>query len=508
MDRSGGGAAAPLPLKTKLAFGVGSGAEAIALYSVSTFAMLYYNQVLGMPAHLAGLAISASLFLDGISDPLVGSLSDRTRSRLGRRHAYMFAAPIPICLSLLAVFNPPDGLSNGALFAWFAIAVVMLRQSMTFFHTPHLALGGELSREYTERSKVMAYNAFFTWAGAAATSWIALTYFFRATPEYPRGLLNPEPYAPYSLVIAGLALAILFASAWFTRDRIPLLPKAPDNLPKYSPFEFLRDLGKAFANRNYVWLLVAYFFLSMMVGLRTGLHLYTNTYYWELASEQIRWFVIGSFGGYLSAFVFAARLHGRYDKRAVMIVSAIVYAVAPAVPIILGGMGVLKAATPGLLSILIAISVISYGSASVLSISVMSALADVADENELKFGIRQEGVLYSTRSLFAKVDQAVGAALAGAVLTIIAFPVKAKVGEVAAEVVWNLAVWDGLIAAVPGLIAVIFYWRYRITRTTFEATRQALHERRSSLAAPETTAVPAASDVPAPSIEGVAPSTR
>jgi Na+/melibiose symporter-like transporter len=506
LNRSSSAAGSPLPFKTKLAFGVGSGAESIALFTVGSYAMLYYNQVLGLPAHLAGLAISVSLFLDGVSDPLVGSISDRTRSRFGRRHAYMFAAPFPIAMSLVAVFNPPEGLSTGALFAWFAIAVVMLRQSMTFFHTPHLALGGELSRDYTERSKVMAYNAFFTWAGAAATSWIALSYFFKATPEYPRGLLNPEPYAPYSLVMAGIALAVLFASAWFTRDRIPLLPKPPENLPKFSPFEFFRDLGKAFNNRNYVWLLVAYFFLSMMVGLRSGLHLYTNTYYWELASEQIRWFVIGSFAGYFSAFLFSARLHGRYDKRATMIVAAIVYAVAPAAPIILGGMGILTTQTPSLLAILIAFSVISYGAASVLSISVMSALADIADENELKFGVRQEGVLYSTRSLFAKVDQAIGAALAGFVLTIIAFPVKAQVGEVAPEVVWNLAFWDGVLAGVPGLLAVVFYSRYRITRQTYEATKAALAARRAG--PPETTAVSAATDVPAPSIEGIAPSPR
>lgn len=508
MDRAKTDAKSSLSFKTKFAFGVGSGAESIALYTVGTFAMIYYNQVLGLPAHLAGLAISASLFLDGISDPLVGSLSDRTRSRLGRRHAYMFFAPIPIALAFVAVFNPPDGLSQGQLFGWFALSVVLLRQSMTFFHTPHLALGGELSSDYTERSKIMAYNSFFQWAGAAATSWIALSYFFKATPEYPRGLLNPEPYAPYSLIMGAIALAILFASAWFTRDQIPHLPKPPENLPKYSPFEFMKDLGKAFSNRNYVWLLAAYFFLSMMVGLRTGLHLYTNTFYWQLTSEELRWFVIGSFAGYFSAFLAAARLHGRYDKRAVMIISALIYAIAPAIPVALGGIGVLNAATPGLLVILVSFSVLSYGAASILSISVMSALADVADENELKFGVRQEGVLYSTRSLFAKVDQAIGAALAGLVLTIIAFPVKAQIGEVPNEIVWNLALWDGILAGVPGFVAVFFYSRYRITRTTFDATKAALRERRAGLMAPETTAVPAASDVAAPQIEGIAPSPR
>ena len=73
-----------LPMKTKFFFGIGSAAESIALFAVSAYAMLFYNQVLGLPAALAGLAISGSLFLDGFADPVIGSLSDRTRSRFGR----------------------------------------------------------------------------------------------------------------------------------------------------------------------------------------------------------------------------------------------------------------------------------------------------------------------------------------------------------------------------------------------------------------------------------------
>ena len=243
----------------------------------------------------------------------------------------------------------------------------------------------------------------------------------------------------------------------------------------------------------------------MMIGLRGGLHLYTNTYYWGLGSEQIRFFVIGSFAGYLSAFLFAAMLHGRFDKKQTIIVSALVYALAPSIPILMGFAGTLTPQTPNLLAILIAFSVLSYGAASVLSISIMSALADIADENELKFGLRQEGVLYSTRALFAKVDQAIGAALAGFVLTLIAFPTKAKVGEVAAEVIWDLALWDGILAGVPGFIAVFFYARYKITRASYEETKAALAARRAETLAPQAMAASAAIDVPQPLVPPVAP---
>ena len=87
-----------LRLDTKFFFGIGSAAESIALFAVSSYAMLFYNQVLGLNAGLAGLAVAASLCLDGFADPVVGSLSDRTKSRFGRRHGYMYFAPIPIGL--------------------------------------------------------------------------------------------------------------------------------------------------------------------------------------------------------------------------------------------------------------------------------------------------------------------------------------------------------------------------------------------------------------------------
>jgi GPH family glycoside/pentoside/hexuronide:cation symporter len=480
MSRVGGEQAERLLFRTKVAFGAGGAAETIALYSVSAFALMFYNQVLGVPAHLAGLAISVSLVIDGVMEVLAGSLSDRTRSRLGRRHPYMFAAPAPIALFLFAIFNPPAGLGQTGLLVWFSAFVILLRQAMAFFHTPHLALGGELSQDYTERSQVMAYNAFATSIGAAATTMLALTWFFPATPEYPRGLLNPEPWPRYAAAIAIATVAILFASAWFTKDRIPYLPKPAADAARFSLPELWRDLGRAVSNINYVWILAAYLFLGMTVGLREGLKLYVATFYWELASEQVRWFLLASLAGSMVAFVVAARLHGRFDKKRTILCATLTYAVAPSAPVLLGLSGILEPGAPVLLPVLAVCGMIGSGAFAVLTISVMSALADVADENELRYGVRQEGVLYATRALAAKLDSAIGSALAGFVLTMIAFPVKATPGAVSHDVLVDLAIWDGVVAAIPGLVAAVFYARYRITKASYTATRAALLARRTS----------------------------
>ena len=261
-----------LPLKTKLSFGIGSAAEAIALHTITAYAVLFYNQVLGLPALLAGLAVSVSLVLDGVIEPMAGSISDRTKSRLGRRHPYMYAAALPIALSFFAIFNPPAGLGDTGLFVWFLAGVSVLRWSMAFYHTPHIALGGELSPNYVERSKVMAYNSFFTWVGGALTTIIALRIFFKRTEEYPRGLLNPEAWSPYALVMGSVAFVILLASAALTHDRIKHLPQPAKETPPFSPLAFYSDVKSAMTNVNYVWLLVGFFFLSLALGLRTVLH--------------------------------------------------------------------------------------------------------------------------------------------------------------------------------------------------------------------------------------------
>ena len=480
-----------LTLKTKLSFGIGSAAEAIALHTVTAYAVLFYNQVLGLPALLAGLAVSVSLVLDGFVEPMAGSLSDRTKSRMGRRHPFMYAAALPIALAFFAVFNPPKGMDQTMLFLWFMVTVSLLRWSMAFYHTPHIALGGELSSNYVERSKVMAYNSFFTWAGAALTTVIALRVFFKRTPEYPRGLLNPDAWAPYALIMGTVVFVILLASAYLTHDRIKYLPQPARDTPPFSALTFFRDVKSALTNINYVWLLVGFFFLSITLGLRTVLHVYVNTFYWGLDSEELSFFVIGSFVGYATAFIMAARLHGRFDKKKTMIVAAATYGVIPAMPIMMGLLGIWNHETPYIVPILVAFAALTAAALSVLSISVMSALADVADENEARHGIRQEGVLYSTRTLFAKVDQAVGTALAGAVLTFIAFPEKANPGEVGPEVLQSLALWDGVIAGVPALLAAVFYGRYRITRASYDKTREAIAARRAAGVAADVPPAPA-----------------
>ena len=216
--------APPITARLKMAFGLGSTAEAVVITTTSSFLLIFYNQVRGLnPAHV-GVALSIGLIVNAVFDPLVGSWSDRTRSRWGRRHPFLFASILPGALCYYALFNPPDGMSEIFQLGWLVFFNVALMQAMTLFHTPHLALGGEMSDDYLERTSIMNYNTFFLWMGDTAGWLLSFAWFFKPTPGYPNGALDPSRWQPFSIAIGLMIIFCLFTSSFITRSRIPYLP--------------------------------------------------------------------------------------------------------------------------------------------------------------------------------------------------------------------------------------------------------------------------------------------
>lgn len=472
----------PIPTKRdKAMYGLGSTAEALVITTTASFLLLFYNQVRGLDPSHVGVALAIGLVVNAVFDPMVGSWSDRTRSKWGRRHPFMFASILPAALCYFALFNPPDGMSEIAELSWLVFFNVVLLQAMTLFHTPHLALGGEMSDDYLGRSSIMAYNTFFLWVGDTIGWVLSFAWFFRATEEFANGALDASRYPLFAATYAIAIIVIFTASSWSTKKYIPYLPQAEPDTPKFSIKEFFQDFVQALSNRNYMVLLIGMFFLSLMTGVRAGLWFYSASYYWQINNNQISLFALGSLAGYVFGAFAVTPLHKRFDKRWTGMVALIFYSVGPAIPLLLGVLGVFTPDTPGLLWILIAFSVLQHAPYSIMTTTVYSALADIADENEVKYGVRQEGILYAARTLFARVDQAIGTALAGWVLAFIAFPAKAIPGEVDQNVLYALAA-AFVITTIPGLIASIFYGMLRVTRESYDNTRDALDIKRAAKA--------------------------
>jgi GPH family glycoside/pentoside/hexuronide:cation symporter len=118
------------------------------------------------PAAIGGVYAMARVW-DAISDPMAGYLSDRTRSRFGRRRSWLFASVIPLVLTFVMLWSPPEALDGVRVIIWIAVALILWETASTAFYIPYTALGLEITNDYHERTRLFAWRQMITTAGFA-----------------------------------------------------------------------------------------------------------------------------------------------------------------------------------------------------------------------------------------------------------------------------------------------------------------------------------------------------
>src|SRR5580698_4028319 len=151
-------AAPPLRLPGKLFYGFGSVAYGVKDSSISTFLLIFYNQVVGLPAQWVGGVIMAALVLDAFLDPVIGQVSDHWRSAWGRRHPFMYFSAVPVAGFFLLLWHPPVGWSNTALLIYLLVVFVAARFCITLYEIPSSALVAELSDDYDSRTRLVSWR--------------------------------------------------------------------------------------------------------------------------------------------------------------------------------------------------------------------------------------------------------------------------------------------------------------------------------------------------------------
>jgi len=479
-----------LPLGTKLAFGVGAVGEWVYLGMFNTFIGIFYNQALGLPNALIGAAVLIALVGDAISDPTVGIVSDRARSRWGRRHPFLFAAPLPLALSLWCVFNPPDALvaREGAefelgvwpLFVWLAIWTTLSRFCVTLYTIPHLALGGEIVRSQYERSQLFSINAMFSYASGAVFGFAAWTM-LSGTTTNAHGVevadhLVAGSYVSLSLVTCLVIFFCVMLCAAGTLSRGRALSQ---------PAREVEPISSTLQNRNYAMLLFGFLFFMISSSLFETFNVFVNTYFWELSAEQIRWIGLAGLPGVLVGASLAPRLMRRFDRKPVLTVAVIGLVTFAQLVIDLRLLGLMpENGSALLLPALIANSFCFAITLGMAGVAVLSMIGDVIDENELATGQREEGLFYSARAFafFAKLSNSAGHFVAGVMLDwFVGMPIDAVPGELDSGVVFRLGIAAGPIMAIAGAISVIFYSRYKLTSERHAEILQELEKRQTAL---------------------------
>ncbi len=467
----------PRHLWTKLFYGSGSLAFGVKDNGFSVLLLLYYNQVLGLSAGLAGTVVALALVVDSVLDPITGYWSDNIRTRWGRRHPFMYAAAIPTALSYLLLWNPPAGLSQGWLAAYLFVVAVFVRSFITLYEVPSAALGPELSEDYDERTSYMGYRYLFGWVGGVTMYILAFSLFLQPDARHPVGQLNPRGYHNYAIAASVIMFASIMVSSLGTHGAIPRL-KMPPARRRVSAWVAMREIGVALGNPSSMALLGAGLLGGLAAGLGFALNPYFNTFFWQISAHQIA--IIG-YSSYLSAFgalLLAPIASKRMGKKRAAIVIALIYTALVPLTFLLRLAGLFPAnGSSWLVPLLFFSSTVVIGLSIVPPILVGSMISDVVEDNQIKTGRRTEGVLFAANAFMLKAVSGLGLAGSAIILTLVHFPQKAVPGGVPASTLTSFAlVYVGSLVGL-GLASIYFLGKYRITREVHEANLAALAAR-------------------------------
>ena len=426
----------PVPWRVRLAFGAGQLPEGIKSAAFGFFLLFYYNQVLGLSGTLSGTAIFIALLVDAVSDPLVGSLSDATRSRWGRRHPYMYASALPFAASFYFLFVPTDGLTEMGLFWWLTGFSILTRTFMTFYSVPHMSLGAELTEDYDERTLLSSIRMVLQLLGMFAVLIGGPLVFFHATPDYPNGQLNPDAYPPFALSAFFIMVVGVWISALGTHSEIARLPQ-PGLEDRFSAPQTMRDLWRAFRIGAFTAVVTASIIAGMSQGMVQALVIYTATYFFELTPTQITFQFTGGVIGVVTGTMLTRPLSNLIpEKKHLYIAGYAWYAVLNSYVILLRLMDVLPPNEDPIIAPLYIISGMVSGVGLGVAIPLSaSMIADITDEHERRYGRRQEGIYYAAASFAGKAIGGSGAIFSGLVIDYAGIPQGADPATVAPEAV-------------------------------------------------------------------------
>lgn len=453
-----------VPWTKKFLYGIGRLADGIKISSFNVFLFFYFNQVLGLSATLCGVAVFLALCVDAVTDPMIGHLSDRFKSRWGRRRPFMLMSLLPLSGCFYLVFSPPEGLTQTLLFLWLLFFAVIVRVSVSLFTIPHSALGAEISSDYHERSSIYGISTFFGYFGGIGAAVVGYTVFFVATPEHPNGLLNAEAYSGYAFWGA-CVMFISILICWGGTRSLPILQNRVEQQNHDTSTSLYQNLFLALKNDSFRYLFIGSILTTLVVGTREALTLYMGTYYWELSAEQIALLLIGYLFGIFVAALLVKPFHHFFDKKATLIGASLAFVVLSSLGTTLRLIGYFpENGSPLLLPFILTGSLVATVFGIMAVITVNSMIADIADEHEYLNHSRSEGIYFSAIAFAGKAASGLGHLFAGIAIDLIAFPENAVPGKVGEETLINLGLIEGPLLGAFGLFSAVMYMRYKLSR--------------------------------------------
>jgi len=378
-----------LSRRTKLLYGIGDTGFNLAGTTIGVYFAIFLTDVARLNPGLAAAAIFIGRSWDYVNDPIIGHISDRTRTRWGRRRPFLLFGTLPFALSFMMLWWVPPWGSDVARAVYYAAAYLLFDTAATFVYMPYYALTPELTEDYDERTSLNAYRMAFS----IAAGLIAFT-----VPLAIVGRFQPENQGRVFWMAAGIGLASalpVLATFVGTRERPEHQEMPPPGLRE--------SLSAALHNQPFVFAMGIFLLTGVTVDLMQALLLYFIKYWLHLEAQGD--LILGTiFVVALAALPFWAYVSARWDKRKAYIAGISFWAAVQVVLILL---------RPGApLSAVLGLAALAGIGLSAAHIIPWSIIPDAVEWDELTTGRRHEGTFYSLVSLMQKVASSLALPLA------------------------------------------------------------------------------------------------
>jgi GPH family glycoside/pentoside/hexuronide:cation symporter len=419
------------------------------LISVAIYLPIFYTDDLGVTAGMLSWVFLIGRVWDAVTDPLMGHLSDATRSRWGRRRPYFLVAALPIWLVFYLIWSPSPSLSTDGTFLHLLICYLALYTFWTVFSVPYASLGMELTPAYHERTRLFGGRQGFFIAGTAA-GFLAPRIFETAMDDKLAG------YSQMALFFGGLTVVLILITFLRVRER----PRSAAS----QVYPFFKGLKVTFRNRAFVVLLLVYMAAVVGGGFIAPLTLYIAKYV-IVAEWVVPYVMLAYLAGMLFSIPIWLRLSKRVGKNRTWTIAMVV-----------GTFGYATSYSyhegTWVLWIILAVVV---GAASGCSMTLGPAIsADVIDSDELETGMRREGAFVGVWSFLDKA--AVGLAV------FIGMQGLHRIGyvpnvEQTPEVIAGMKFLYCLLPAALHLVALLIFQKFPITPEVHAQIRAQLDAR-------------------------------
>jgi GPH family glycoside/pentoside/hexuronide:cation symporter len=464
-----------LPLWKKLVFG--SGDWSIATFGTlrQLFYAIFLTDVVGLDPRLASIAAFLGIVWDALNDPLVGTLSDRLRTRWGRRRPFLLFFAIPFGLAFVMLWWAPPFKSQLALAVTVSLVYMLSDTLQTFISVPLYALTPEISPDYDERTSLTGFRMFFNLVASLVAAVSAPGIVAAALA---RGATQQQGYFIVSAIFGGLAVIPPLLIFFFLREQ----PRPADETRQEVHVPFLTILKTAWSNIPFRFASALYM-LNWITFDLVGLVLPFFITYWIARGNLLE----KALGLSLQSAVFAFLLvtsvivlpfwvwvSRRLNKASAYMIGMGFWAVVQLL---------IFTIQPGQVTYILVLAVLAGISVSTAHVLPDALFPDVIEWDELRTGRRQEGIYYGVKNFIRKLTGALAIFIALQVLGWFGYqspPVGATQFTQPANTLLAMRILIGPFGALLLISAIVIAWFYPLDREKHRRIRDLLARRRAN----------------------------